>query len=150
MGVERNTMRMPGICISCLQVGKFSIPSGKGGSFDFFPHSFAREGIDSILNNGEPYVFYIYCWQSVYSQPHIGGMKVTICFGEHVSLDQGEGRFGDFVNAFRWRLVLNLIDVTQTDLAPTSLSSHKSIGPLRIKETPKASDQHQIGSRFIK
>ena len=98
------------ICVSCLQLGKRGIPWGGGGYFRIIPYPVFKRGVNSILKNNQPYVFYIHPWEIDHNQPRVNGLKRSHRFRHYVNLDKGESRFASLLRDFDWTTMQGLLD----------------------------------------
>jgi polysaccharide deacetylase family protein (PEP-CTERM system associated) len=103
------------VSISCIRLGRRGIPWGGGGYFRLIPYRVWLQGVRTILQSGNPYVFYIHPWEIDPGQPRVVGIESINGFRQRVNLHRCEKRFAALVDAFRWMPLCDLIDGWNAD-----------------------------------
>jgi polysaccharide deacetylase family protein (PEP-CTERM system associated) len=98
------------VSISCIRLGRRGIPWGGGGYFRLIPYPVWLQGVRTILQSGNPYIFYIHPWEIDPGQPHVAGIESINGFRQRVNLHRCEKRFAALVHTFRWMPLCDLID----------------------------------------
>lgn len=95
--------------ISCLTVAGQRLPWGGGGYFRLLPYPVFRWGIQKILGEGRPYVFYLHPWEIDAGQPRVSGLRRTHAVRHYLNLDRCENRFAALLRDFEWVRMQDLL-----------------------------------------
>ncbi|MCZ6834436.1 MAG: DUF3473 domain-containing protein [Planctomycetota bacterium] len=98
------------VCVSCLTLAGRGLPWGGGGYFRLFPYGVFRRGVNRILNEGQPYVFYIHPWEIDPGQPRQKGLKRSHAFRHYVNLGRCEKRWSRLLDDFTWTTMADLLE----------------------------------------
>jgi len=97
------------VCVSVLPAFTKALPWGGGGYFRILPYPIFRRGVQSILQSGKPYVFYIHPWEIDPAQPRVKGIPWSYSFRHYVNLKACEAKWAQLLRDFRWMRIDQLL-----------------------------------------
>jgi polysaccharide deacetylase family protein (PEP-CTERM system associated) len=108
-GVARTREGLAEVSLSCLRVGRYSLPWAGGGYFRLIPYPVFRAGIRRILGSRRPYIFYIHPWELDPQQPRVPGLKRSERLRHYLNLEKTEARWSSLLADFEWVTIRDLI-----------------------------------------
>jgi polysaccharide deacetylase family protein (PEP-CTERM system associated) len=100
------------VTLSNLEIFNLEIPWAGGAWFRLYPFFLFKAGINRILQNGRPYVFYIHPWEIDQGQPYIKRLDWSKKVRHYTNLNKCEERFIKLLNSYNWQTIETLINLT--------------------------------------
>lgn len=100
------------VTLSNLEILNLEIPWAGGAWFRLYPFFMFKAGINRILQNGRPYVFYIHPWEIDPGQPYIKSLDWSKKFRHYTNLNKCEERFVKLLKSYNWQTIENLLNLT--------------------------------------
>lgn len=86
--------------ISNLSMGKRVFPLGGGGYFRLLPFQVFRQGMKSVLNRDQAFIFYAHPWEFDPEQPKVEQASPGFRFRHYINLDRTRKKLEAMINSF--------------------------------------------------
>lgn len=97
--------------MSCVRVGKLTLPCSGGGYFRLLPYAWFKWGIKKINNEGRAAVFYLHPWEIDPGQPRIKEVPLSKQFRHYNNLKKCEKRLRKLLNDFKFTTVREVLEL---------------------------------------
>ncbi len=135
------------LSIRNLKIGPFTIPWGGGGYFRLFPPALFKRGVERILLEEAPYVFYMHPWELDSVQPRTRGIGRLNGFRHYVHLSDTFHRINYFFSGLKDCSFMGCHRyLHQPSVTPLPLQTAHTIKPAAFREMEDAGpmEQHEI------
>lgn len=105
-----NPRRLVEFPISTVRLGPLNLPIAGGGYFRLLPYPLTRLGLQTIVAEGRPFIFYVHPWEFNPAIPRLKALPMLSRFRTYVGLDMTTSRFGRLIKDFAFTTAWNVLN----------------------------------------